>query len=466
MYQKEYHIHFVGIGGIGMSGIAEILLKLGYRVSGSDARKTDITNRLESLGCTVYEGHSAEQIEGANVVVTSTAIKKENPEVQAAKKAYVPIIPRAEMLAELMRLKYSIAVAGAHGKTSTTSMTASVLEKGGLDPTVVIGGVLKSVESNAMHGMGDFIVAEADESDGSFLKFSPSIAIVTNIDREHLDYYDSLNSIKKAFVNFIARVPFYGLSILCIDSESVMDILPEIKGRYTTYGLNTRAEYQARNICFEGTTSRFSVYYLEEPLGEITLNLPGAHNVTNCLASIAVGMELNIPFKIIKCALETIQGVKRRLELKGEASGVTVVDDYGHHPTEIKATLLAARESWPDKRIVAVFQPHRYTRTQALFDEFTRAFYNTDKLFILPIYPAGESPIEGVTSESLCSKITERGHKGTLYVENHEEALALLMKELKKDDLLLTLGAGNVLRIGENYLLKKQGTAPGSQVST
>jgi len=455
MYQKEYHIHFVGIGGIGMSGIAEILLKLGYRVSGSDAKQTDITRRLESLGCTIFEGHNAENVEGANVVVTSTAIKKDNPEVQAAKKDYIPIIPRAEMLAELMRLKYSIAVAGAHGKTSTTSMTAAVLEKGGLDPTVVIGGVLKSVGSNAMHGLGDFIVAEADESDGSFLKFSPSIAIVTNIDREHLDYYDSLNSIKKAFVNFIARVPFYGLSILCLDSESVQDILPEIKGRYVTYGLNTRAEYQARNISFEGTTSRFSVYYLDDLLGEITLNLPGVHNVTNCLASIAVGMELNVPFKTIKCALETIQGVKRRLELKGEADGVTVVDDYGHHPTEIKATLLAARESWPDKRIVAVFQPHRFSRTQALFDEFTRAFYNSDKLLVLPIYPAGENPIEGVDSESLCKKITERGHKNALHVNSHEEVLAILVKYLKKDDLLLTLGAGNVVRVGENFLKLK-----------
>jgi len=455
MYQKEYHIHFVGIGGIGMSGIAEILLKLGYRVSGSDAKQTDITRRLESLGCTIFEGHNAENVEGANVVVTSTAIKKDNPEVQAAKKDYIPIIPRAEMLAELMRLKYSIAVAGAHGKTSTTSMTAAVLEKAGLDPTVVIGGVLKSVGSNAMHGLGDFIVAEADESDGSFLKFSPSIAIVTNIDREHLDYYDSLNSIKKAFVNFIARVPFYGLSILCLDSESVQDILPEIKGRYVTYGLNTRAEYQARNISFEGTTGRFSVYYLDELLGEITLNLPGVHNVTNCLASIAVGMELNVPFKTIKCALETIQGVKRRLELKGEADGVTVVDDYGHHPTEIKATLLAARESWPDKRIVAVFQPHRFSRTQALFDEFTRAFYNSDKLLVLPIYPAGEAPIEGVDSESLCKKITERGHKNALHVDSHEEVLAILVKYLKKDDLLLTLGAGNVVRVGENFLKLK-----------
>lgn len=455
MYQKQYHIFFVGIGGIGMSGIAEILTKLDYKVSGSDLKSTDITKRLESLGCTVYEGHRAEQIEGANVIVTSTAVKKDNPEVVAARKAGIPIIPRAEMLAELLRLKYSIAVAGAHGKTSTTSITAAVLEKAGLDPTVVIGGVLKSVGSNAMHGLGDFIVAEADESDGSFLKFSPSIAIVTNIDREHLDYYDSLNSIKKAFVNFIARVPFYGLSILCIDSESVLDILPEIKGRYTTFGLNTRADYQARNIRFEGCKSHFTVFHMDEALGDITLNLPGVHNVTNCLASIAVGRELEVPFKTIKCALETIEGVKRRLELKGEVNGVTVIDDYGHHPTEIKATLLAARESWPDKRIVAVFQPHRYTRTEALFDEFTRAFYNTDMLLILPIYAAGESPIEGVNSESLCDTIIERGHGNARYVGSLDQAVDLLVEELGADDLLLTLGAGNVLTVGEDYLTRK-----------
>lgn len=439
-----------------MSGIAEILVKLGYTVSGSDAKSSKETRRLESLNCTVYKGHKPEQVDGANVVVVSTAIKKDNPEILAAKKAGIPIIPRAEMLAELMRLKYSIAVAGAHGKTSTTSMTAAVLEKAGLDPTVVIGGVLKSTGSNALHGMGNFIVAEADESDGSFLKFSPSIAIVTNIDREHLDYYDSLNSIKKAFLNFISRVPFYGVSILCTDSEYVREILPDIKGRYITYGLNTRADFQARNIEFEGTISRFSVFFMEEFLGEISLNLPGVHNVTNCLASVAVGMELKIPFDKIKCALETLQGVKRRLELKGETEGVTVVDDYGHHPTEIKATLLATRECWPERRIVAVFQPHRYTRTEALFDEFARTFYNADVLYVLPIYPAGESPIEGITHESLCALIKERGHENTRSVDSHEEVLALLLEELKEEDLLITLGAGNVVRVGENILKLKQ----------
>lgn len=454
MYQKEYHIFFVGIGGIGMSGIAEILLKLGYRVSGSDLNSTSITKRLESLGCSVFEGHDENNIKGADVIVTSTAILKNNTEVLAAKKLSIPIIPRATMLAELMRLKYSIAVAGAHGKTSTTSITAAILEKAGLDPTVVIGGVLKSVGTNAMHGLGDFIVAEADESDGSFLKFSPSIAIVTNIDREHLDFYDNLSSIKKAFVSFISRVPFYGLSILCIDNEAVQEIIPEIKGRYTTYGLNTRADLQARNISFEGTKSNFTVWHHDTELGEISLNLPGVHNVTNCLASIAVAIELNIDFKYIKCALETLEGVKRRLEKKGEVLGVMVVDDYGHHPTEIKTTLLAARESWPEKRIVSVFQPHRYTRTEALFDEFTRAFYNTDKLIVLPIYTAGEKVIKGITANALCKKIKERGHADVMYINSIDNAVEYLQEELKDEDLLLTLGAGDVLTVGEKYLEK------------
>lgn len=452
MYQKEYHIFFVGIGGIGMSGIAEILLKLGYSVSGSDISSTDITKRLESLGCQIFKGHAAENIKDADVIVTSTAIRRDNPEVVAAKKASIPIIPRAEMLAELMRLKYSVAVAGAHGKTSTTMITSAVLEKAGLDPTVIIGGVLRSVGTNAMHGLGDFLVAEADESDGSFLKFSPAIAIVTNIDREHLDYYDNLRSIKKAFLTFLSRVPFYGLSILCLDNDAVQEIIPEIKGRYMTYGINTRADLQARNISFEGSTSRFSVWHHDRELGEITLNLPGIHNVTNCLASIAVGIELNIDFKHIKCALETIEGVKRRLETKGEVNGVMVVDDYGHHPTEIKTTLLAARESWPEKRIVGVFQPHRYSRTEALFDEFTRAFYNTDKLIILPIYAAGEDSIRGITGNSLCKKIRERGHEDVTYVSSIDNAVDHLLEVLEPEDLLLTLGAGNVLNVGEDYL--------------
>ncbi|RPH52914.1 MAG: UDP-N-acetylmuramate--L-alanine ligase [Desulfobacteraceae bacterium] len=448
MYQKKYHIHFVGIGGIGMSGIAELLLNLGYKVSGSDAASTDITDRLKNLGGTVYKGHHGSQIESADVVVISSAIRPDNPEIIAAAQASVPVIPRAEMLAELMRLKYSIAVAGAHGKTTTTSLIASVLAKGGLDPTVVIGGKLKSVGSNALLGQGNYIVAEADESDGSFLKYSPAIAVVTNIDREHLDFYRDIDDIKNAFIEFIDRIPFYGLAVLCLDNEFVQDIIPKIKKRFTTYGMSSQADLHAKNISIEGLKSRYKVYHHGKTLGEITLNLPGIHNVYNSMAGIAVGMELGIPFDVIKNALETLQGVQRRLEIKGESKGITIVDDYGHHPTEIKTTLQAAKESWPDRRIVVVFQPHRYTRTKALFDDFTRAFYQSDYLLILPIYSAGEKKIEGVDSVSLCEGIASHGHKEVAYVEGHESAVTYLKRILRKNDILLTQGAGDVWKIG------------------
>ncbi len=431
-----------------MSGIAELLLNLGYKVSGSDTASTDITERLISLGGTVYKGHHGSRIEGADVVVISSAISPDNPEVIAAAQTSIPVIPRAEMLAELMRLKYSIAVAGAHGKTTTTSLIASVLAKGGLDPTVVIGGKLKSIGSNALLGQGNFIVAEADESDGSFLKYSPAIAVVTNIDREHLDFYRDIDDIKNAFIEFIDRIPFYGLAVLCLDNEFVQDIIPKIKKRYTTYGMSSQADFHAKNISIEGLKSRYKVYRHGKILGEIILNLPGIHNVYNSMAGIAVGMELGIPFDIIKNALETLQGVQRRLEIKGVAKGITVVDDYGHHPTEIKTTLQAAKESWPDKRIVVVFQPHRYTRTKALFDDFTRAFYQSDHLLILPVYSAGEKKIEGVDSVSLCEGIASHGHKEVSYIEGHESAVKYLNRLLRKNDILLTQGAGDVWKIG------------------
>ncbi|MBU4259459.1 MAG: UDP-N-acetylmuramate--L-alanine ligase [Proteobacteria bacterium] len=452
MYLKKYHIHFVGIGGIGMSGIAELLLNLGYKVSGSDIRSSDITRRLKRLGGIIFEGHSDEQLSGADVVVTSSAIGADNPEVVAARKASIPLIPRAEMLAELMRLKYSVAVAGAHGKTSTTSIIASVLSKGGLDPTVVIGGKLKGIDSNALLGRGDFIVAEADESDGSFLKMSPTIAVVTNIDREHLDFYEDLNSIKEAFLSFIDRIPFYGLAVLCLDNEPIQDLIPKIKKRFTTYGMSAQADFHARDIVFSTQKSRFDIYHMGDMLGNITLNLPGTHNVYNSLASIAVGIELDIPFDIIKYALETLEGVQRRLEVKGEAGGITIIDDYGHHPTEIKTTLKAVRESWPDRRIIVVFQPHRYTRTKALFNEFTRSFYQSDLLVVLPIYPAGEEKIEGIDSYSLCEGIRTHGHKEAAFKEDFKEAVSHLKEILEQGDILLTLGAGNVWRIGEEIL--------------
>jgi UDP-N-acetylmuramate--alanine ligase len=452
MYLKKYHIHFVGIGGIGMSGIAELLLNLDYKVSGSDLKASDITANLKTLGGIVFVGHHADHISDADVVVTSSAVGHDNPEVLAAKQASIPVIPRAEMLAELMRLKFSIAVAGAHGKTTTTSIVASVLAQGGLDPTVVIGGKLKSVGTNAVLGQGDFIVAEADESDGSFLKYSPTIAVVTNIDREHLDFYQDLDAIKSVFLDFIDRIPFYGLAVLCLDNESIQDLIPEIKKRYTTYGMSAQADFQIKDVEFEKRRSRFSIYKEGQKLGNITLNLPGIHNVYNATASIAVGIELDVPFAAIQTALETLEGVQRRLEVKGEVNGITVVDDYGHHPTEIKITLEAVEKCWPDSRKVVVFQPHRYSRTQALFDDFTRSFYQSDVLLVLPIYAAGEKRIEGLSSQDLCEGIKAHGHKEVFCATDMKKALAYLKKNLKPGDMLLTLGAGDVWKVGEQFI--------------
>ena len=435
-----------------MSGIAELLLNLGYKVSGSDLQTSEITERLKGLGGTIFAGHGADQISGADVVVTSSAVGRENPEVLAAGRISIPVIPRAEMLAELMRLKYSVAIAGAHGKTTTTSMVASILAQGGLDPTVVIGGKLKSIGSNAVLGKGDFIVAEADESDGSFLKFSPAIAVVTNIDREHLDYYQDLETIKAVFLDFIDRIPFYGLAILCLDNESIQDLIPKIKKRYITYGMSSQADFQIRDVEFEKRRSCFSVYRQGHKLGRFTLNLPGIHNVYNATASIATGVELDVPLDAIESALQTLEGVQRRLEIKGEMNGITVVDDYGHHPTEIKTTLQAIEECWPNNRKVIVFQPHRYTRTRALFDDFTRSFYQSDILLVLPIYAAGEQKIEGVTGRRLCEDIKAHGHKEVIYSEGQEDAVTYLKENLKPGDVLLTLGAGDVWKVGMDIL--------------
>ena len=464
MYRKKYHIHFVGIGGIGMSGIAELLLNLGYTVSGSDLKSSEITERLKRFGGLILKGHAEDHVGNADVVVVSSAVDADNPEVRAARQASIPVIPRAEMLAELMRLKYSIAVAGAHGKTTTTSIVSAVLDRGGLDPTVVIGGKLKSIGTNARLGEGDFIVAEADESDGSFLKMSPTIAVVTNIDREHLDHYPDLDAIKSAFLEFIDRIPFYGLAVLCLDNESVQSLIPEIKKRYTTYGMSTQADVQARNLIFEGLRSRFTLHHQGEPLGDIRLNLPGIHNVYNAMASVAVGFELGIPFETVKAALETVEGVQRRLEIKGDVNGITIVDDYGHHPTEIKTTLQAAKEAWPDRRMVVVFQPHRYSRTLALFDEFTRSFYQSDVLLVLPIYSAGEKVIEGVDSVSMCDGIRQHGHKEVICKDTIAAAVAGLKDILVPGDILLTLGAGDVWKVGEE-VLRELGTQKGGKIS-
>ncbi len=453
MYQNRYHIHFVGIGGIGMSGIAELLLNLGYTVSGSDLVRSEITENLTRLGGTVYVGHAAEHISDADVVVVSSAIDPGNPETRAAQDAGLPVIPRAEMLAELMRLKYSIAIAGAHGKTSTTSLVASVLAAGKLDPTVVIGGKLMGIGTNAVLGKGEFIVAEADESDGSFLKFSPAIAVVTNIDREHLDFYRNMDHIKSVFLEFIDRIPFYGLAVLCLDNEPVQELLPKVKRRHVTYGLSAQADLRATAITFRQLQSHFNVRSsFHGDLGQIVLNRPGLHNVYNALASVAVGLELGVNFEAIGTALASVKGVQRRLEIKAEVDGITVIDDYGHHPTEIKSTLEALRNSWPSRRIVVVFQPHRFTRTQALFDEFTRAFYQCDILVVMPIYPASEAPIAGVSGQRLYEGIKEHGHKDVRYANDADAVIATLLDTVAQGDMVLTLGAGDVYKVGEDLV--------------
>ena len=431
MYLKKYHIHFVGIGGIGMSGIAELLLNLGYRVSGSDLKASDITERLKALGGIVHVGHAADHIAGADVVVVSSAVRPDNPEVAAAQQRSIPVVPRAEMLAELMRLKYSIAVAGAHGKTTTTSIIAAVLAAGGLDPTVVIGGKLISVGTNAVLGRGDFIVAEADESDGSFLRYSPAIAVVTNIDREHLDFYPDLAAIQQVFLQFIDRIPFYGLAVLCLDNEPIQDLIPQIKKRATTYGMSPQADFQIRNVRFEGRRSRFSVFRNRKKLGRFKLNLPGIHNVYNATASVAVAVELDIP--MAQRPGRAAEPLGRATPPGGQGRGARGRgrrDDYGHHPTEIKMTLQAARDCWPERRMVVVFQPHRYTRTRALFDEFSRAFYQSDVLVVLPIYAASEDPIEGVSAAALCEGITgARPQAGGLRVDGLPAAVGRLQRD-------------------------------------
>ncbi|MBW1615481.1 MAG: UDP-N-acetylmuramate--L-alanine ligase [Deltaproteobacteria bacterium] len=452
MYKKEYHIHFVGIGGIGMSGIAELLINTGYRVSGSDIARSEITKRLEKLGVKIFHFHHKNNIANADVVVYSSAIFSDNPEIAQAKKAAVPVIPRAEMLAELMRLKYSIAVAGAHGKTTTTSIISWVLQKGGLDPTVVIGGKLNTIGTNAILGKGDYIVAEADESDGSFLKFSPTISIITNIDEDHLDYYSDINAIKEIFIQFTEKIPFYGLAVLCADDPNIQAIMPQIKKRYATYAINGKADITASEITFKGEQTEFVAYNKKEKLGKAVINLAGIHNVYNALAAIAVGLELGIPFGSIKKALTKIPKVERRLEIKGTVNDAIIIDDYGHHPTEIKTTLKTAKTVWEDKRLVVAFQPHRYSRTKLLFNDFKQAFFYADKLIVIPIYSAGEKQIKEASSKSLCQGIIEAGHKNATYVESKEAALLYLKKRLKPNDILITLGAGDVWKIGEALL--------------
>ena len=453
MYRKTKHIHFVGIGGIGMSGIAELLANLGYRVSGSDLSRSKITDRLSGLGCSVFKGHDSQWIEGADVIVASSAITDDNPEIMAAREQGIPVVMRAEMLAELMRLKkYGIAIAGSHGKTSTTSLVSWIMAQAGLDPTIVVGGKVDCLGGNAKLGEGEFLVAEADESDGSFLKLSPVLEVVTNIDFEHPDYYKDIDQVKEAFIEFIDKVPFYGAAIICLDDEHIAEVLPQITKRVITYGLTRQAEVYAENLEFENGISRFDTFRAGELLGAVELSQPGLHNVYNSLASICVGLELEIDFSVIADALGSFAGVQRRLELKGEAAGITVVDDYGHHPTEIRATLSAAKQAWPEKRLVVLFQPHRYSRTKGLFSEFQTCFHQADWLVMTDIYAASEEPIEGVDSLRLLDKIKQHGHRNTAHIAEVDKLAMAVKGQLLPGDLVLTLGAGNIFRAGEDLL--------------
>ncbi|MBN1569295.1 MAG: UDP-N-acetylmuramate--L-alanine ligase [Acidobacteria bacterium] len=451
MFRKIQKLHFVGIGGIGMSGIAELLLNLGYKVSGSDLKRSSVTDRLEALGGEIHIGHSAGNVEGTNVVVISSAVRSDNVEVAEAKRLQIPVIPRAEMLAELMRLKYGVAIAGSHGKTTTTSMIATVLVNGGFDPTAVIGGRLNAFGSNAKLGKGDFLVAEADESDGSFLKLTPTIAVVTNIDREHLDHYANLAEIQSAFVAFVNKVPFYGAAILCLDDPNVQAIIPQIERRIITYGTSNQADLIASHIEFKDFGASCEVRHKGDRLGILRLRVPGNHGILNALAAVAAGLELEIPFEKIASALGSFQNADRRFQIRGEKQNILVVDDYGHHPTEILATLSAARHAC-DRRIVTVFQPHRYSRTKALEDDFARAFNHANILIVLPIYAAGEEQIPGVTAERLVDKIKQFGHRDVCYAPDFSETQRILKNKLQDGDLLLTLGAGDVWKAGEEFL--------------
>ncbi|MBW2545092.1 MAG: UDP-N-acetylmuramate--L-alanine ligase, partial [Deltaproteobacteria bacterium] len=439
-----------------------VLLNLGYTISGSDLESSDITSRLESLGARVFQGHRPLNLMDVDVVVKSTAVGEDNPEVMEAHSRDIPVIPRAEMLAELLKMKYSIAVSGCHGKTTTTSIISTVLAHGGLDPTMVIGGRLDSIGSNARLGEGEFIVAEADESDGSFLHLNPYIAVITNVDREHLDYYPGIGEIKDAFLQFANSVPFYGAVILCGDCDNVRDIVPRIKRKVVTYGVHNEADFRAADISFNGLTSRFSLYRREALLGEIEMQVPGLFNVYNSMAAVAVALELGMEFSTIQEGLSAYKGVHRRLEIKGQAGGVTVVDDYGHHPTEIKAVLAAAKKAWEGRRLIAVFQPHRYTRTRALFDEFLGSFDDAGALILTDIYAASEKKIKGVHSMNLCKSIKDNGHGDVMYLSGFKEIVDHLTGIVKPGDVVMTLGAGDVWKIGEDLLGRLGGQESGA----
>jgi UDP-N-acetylmuramate--alanine ligase len=453
MFKKYQHIHFVGIGGVGMSGIAEVLLTLGYRVTGSDARRSETVERLERLGAKVFIGHEPAHVEGAHVVVYSSAVARDNVEVAAARQRGVPVIPRAEMLAELMRLKYGIAIAGTHGKTTTTSMVEAVLGAGGFDPTVVVGGRVHGLGANARLGQGEFLVAEADESDGSFLKLTPTMAVVTTVDAEHLDHYADLDAIVAAFLAFMNKVPFYGAVVVCLDDPNIQRMIPRMMDkRVITYGLEAGADLTARRLQFAGARSSFEALHRGAVLGPMTLRIPGRHNVLNALAAVAIGLDLEVAFDKIQHALGSFEGVQRRFQIRGETRGVLVVDDYGHHPAEIRATLAAAKAGF-DRRVITVFQPHRYSRTRHLLSDFLTAFYQSDVLIVMDIYAAGEAPIPGVHARDLADGIAAHGHREVLYMGSDRAAIVdYLCESTRAGDLVLTLGAGDVGQLGGELL--------------
>ncbi len=450
-----------------MSGIAELLLNLGFKVTGSDLNMSETTKRLETLGAIIHLGHRGENIEGSDVVVYSSAVNESNPEIVSAADTDIPVIPRAEMLGELMRLKFAVTVAGSHGKTSTTSLLASVLAHGGLDPTVIVGGKLKTIHSNARLGSGRYLVAEADESDGSFVRLPSSIAVITNIDNEHLDYYGDLDALKRGFVEYANRVPFYGAVIMCADDLNVCSIMPDVKRRKITYSLGGSAHFppdlRGEIVAREGPGTRFSVEYRGEPFGEITLGMPGTHYVSNALATCAVGIELEIPFYAIKKGLEDFEGVGRRFEAKGSEAGVLVVDDYGHHPTEIAATVKAALDNY-DRRLYVMFQPHRYSRTQAMADAFATCFDGAEAVLVTDIYPAGEKPIPGVTAQTIIDRIEATGRVDVRYAKSFEEMTDEISARVRDGDMVITMGAGDIYKAGD-LLLKKLKSPAGSKRS-
>jgi len=452
MFEKKHRVHFVGIGGIGMSGIAEVLLNSGYSVTGSDLRESEATQRLRSLGARVFMGHGEANLSGnPSVVVISTAVKFSNPEVVEARRRNIPVIPRAEMLAELMRMKYGVAVAGSHGKTTTTSMIAAVLSAAGLDPTMVIGGRVKSLGSNAKLGQGEFLVAEADESDGTFLLLSPTIAVVTNIDREHMDFYQTMDRLMDSFLAFINKVPFYGLAVLCLDHPGVRALLPKVKKRFTTYGFSQEADFCAQDLQMRSMEVEFSATHHSRLMGKLRLHLPGRHTAANALAALAVAQELEVPFSQVAEALNSFSGIHRRFEIKGEPKGIMVIDDYGHHPVEIEATLQAIRDSWK-RPVTVVFQPHRYSRTRDLFDDFLTSFEGADRLVLTEIYAAGEESIPGISGEALYQATKRRGHLEVEFIPDKGEIASRLLPRLKAGDIVLTLGAGDIYKVGEELV--------------